>query len=104
MKYAVIAAFGSQYQVQEGQTISVNHLPDNSPKSGSIDSVLLIVDDKNVTIGQPLVDKASVSYEITDNFQGPKIDVFKYKAKSRYRKTKNFRHSYTNIKITSIKP
>jgi len=102
MKYAVIAISGSQFKVQEDDVLDVDHLESKPGDKKSIDSVLLIVDDKKTTIGDPTIKKASVDYEIVKNYQGPKIRVYKYKAKSRYRKTQGFRAQLTTIKILKI--
>ena len=99
MKYAVIALSGTQYQVQEDQVITVDKL---DPKTKSCSEVLLIVDGDKVKIGQPLIKDAFVDFEIVKDYQGKKLRVSTYKAKSRYRKTKGFRPQLTDIKITKI--
>ncbi len=99
MKYAVIALSGTQYQVQEDQIVTVDKL---DPTTKSCSEVLLIVDGDKVKIGQPLIKNASVDFEIVKDYQGKKLRVFIYKAKSRYRKTKGFRPQLTDIKITKI--
>lgn len=99
MKYAVIAISGTQYKVEENQTITIDNL---DPSVKSTDQVLLTVNDDKVTVGTPLVKGASVDFEIVKNFQGDKIRVSTYRAKSRYRKTKGFRAQLTDIKITKI--
>ncbi len=99
MKYAVVALSGTQYQVQEDQVITVDKL---DPKAKSCSEVLLITDGEKVKIGQPLVKDASVDFKIVKDYQGKKLRVSTYKAKSRYRKTKGFRPQLTDIKITKI--
>ena len=98
MKYAVIALSGTQYLVQEDQIITVDKL---DPKTKSCSEVLIVDGDK-VKIGQPLIKDASVDFEIVKDYQGKKLRVSTYKAKSRYRKTKGFRPQLTDIKITKI--
>ena len=102
MKYAVIAISGSQYQVQEDQTITIDNINIEEKKTGSTDQVLLLVDKDKIKIGQPLVKNAVVKYQVIKNYQGKKLRIFKYKAKSRYRRTMGFRHQLTDIKITKI--
>jgi len=103
MKYAVIAISGSQYKIEENQTITVDLLQLEVGKTGTTDQVLLTVDGDKVNIGTPLVDKALVEYEVLKHYQGEKIRVFKYKSKSKYRLTKGHRSQLTDIKITKIK-
>jgi len=102
MKQAVIAISGSQYQVEPNQIITVDNLNLKEGDKSAIDQVLLLNQDGNIQIGAPTIANVQVKFEVVKNYQGPKIKVFKYKAKSRYRKTKGFRAQLTDIKITDI--
>lgn len=99
MKYAVIALSGSQYRVEENQIITVDKL---DPEFTSTNEVLLFVDGDQITLGQPFVKDASVSFEKVKDYQGKKLRVSIYRAKSRYRKTRGFRPQLTDIKIVKI--
>jgi large subunit ribosomal protein L21 len=99
MKYAVIAISGTQYKVEENQVITVDKL---DPSIKSTTEVLLTVDGDKVKVGTPNVKGASVDFEIVRDYQGEKLRVSTFKAKSRYRKTKGFRAQLTDIKITKI--
>lgn len=99
MKYAVIAISGTQYKVEENQTITVDKF---DPTIKSTDQVLLVVDDDKVKVGNPTVKGASVDFEIVRDFQGEKLRVSTFKAKSRYRKTRGFRAQLTDLKITKL--
>ncbi len=102
MKYAIIAIAGSQYKVEEDKTITVSSLNINEGESSSTSEVLLVVNDDKIMIGNPHVKGASVEFKITKNYQGEKIKVFKYKSKSRYRRTQGFRAQLSDIQITKI--
>lgn len=102
MNYAVVAMSGSQYLVKPDQTITIDKIDQAEGKTGTIDQVLLLVEDKKVSVGKPFVKNAQVDYQIVKNYQGKKLRIFKYKAKSRYRKTMGFRPQLTDIKITAI--
>lgn len=99
MKYAVIAISGTQYKIEENQVITVDKL---DPLIKSTNEVLLIVDEDKVKIGNPTVKGASVEFENVRDYQGEKLRVSTFKAKSRYRKTHGFRAQLTDIKITKI--
>jgi len=101
-KYAVVKIGGSQYKVAEGDEIAVDKIDGEKGKSLNFEEVLLLVDEKRVTIGQPLVKNAKIKAEIVDQFKGKKIRVATYKAKSRYRRVKGFRPLLTRVKILSI--
>ena len=99
MKYAVIALSGTQYKVEENQVITVDKL---DPSIKSTSEVLLTVDDDKVKVGTPTVKDASIDFERVKDYQGKKLQISTFKAKSRYRKTRGFRPQLTDIKITKI--
>jgi len=99
MKYAVIGISGTQYKVEENQTITIDKL---DPTTKSTTEVYLIVDEKKIEVGTATVKNASVEFISVNNYQGPKLDVTKFRAKSRYRKHIGFLPQLTDIKITKI--
>ncbi|MEX0621719.1 MAG: 50S ribosomal protein L21 [Candidatus Woykebacteria bacterium] len=107
MKYAVIRSGGKQYKVSEGQTIEVEKIKTSSNKASDknlsieFDQVLLTVDDGNLKIGQPLVD-VKVKAKVLEDKKAKKIDVFKYKAKSGYRRKLGHRQHLTKVLIEKI--
>jgi large subunit ribosomal protein L21 len=102
MKYAVIAISGTQYQVSEGQVITVDNQSLETGKKNTLTDVLLTVNEDKVSVGTPFVKDASIEYEAVKDYKGEKIDVFKFKSKSRYRRSAGFRPQLTDIKITKI--
>ncbi len=99
MKYAVLRVNGKQYKAQEGQEILVDKMLDLkvSPE------VLMIVDGDKVSVGAPVVKEAKVSTKVLEpEVKGEKIDVIKYKSKSRYRKHTGFRAVYTKLLVEKI--
>ena len=102
MKYAVIAISGTQHQIEENQKIVIDLLDIKENEKSSTDQVLLTVHEDKVKVGTPTVKDASVEFKVLKHFQGEKLKVFKYKSKSRYRKTTGFRPQLTEIQITKI--
>lgn len=102
MKYAVIAISGTQHQIEENQKIVVDLLNLKEGEKSSTDQVLLTVNEDKVKVGTPTVKGASVEFTVLKNYQGEKLHVFKYKSKSRYRKTTGFRAQLTEIQINKI--
>lgn len=102
MKYAVVKIGGSQYKVSEGEELVVDRLPQKENESLEFSGVLLLVDDGQVKIGQPIVSGVSVSTKVISHLRGEKIRVARFKAKSRYRKVKGFRAALTKIKVEKI--
>jgi len=102
MKYAVIAISGSQFKVEENQKLTVDNLNLKEGDKSILDQVLLVANDDKIEVGTPTVKNAKVEFQILKNYQGEKLKVFKYKSKSRYRKTTGFRAQLTEIQITKI--
>jgi len=101
MKYAVIKTGGKQYKVTEGQIIEVEKL-DSDGTAFVFEEVLLVVDGDKVEVGAPTVAGMKVYADVVAEVKGEKIEVFKYKSKSRYRKHTGHRQKYTQVKINGI--
>lgn len=101
MKYAIIKNGGHQYKVTEGQVLEVEKL-ESDGTSYVFDEVLLVVDGDSVQIGAPSVEGMKVYADVISEVKGDKIEVFKYKSKSRYRKHTGHRQKYTQVKVSSI--
>lgn len=99
MKYAVVRVNGKQYKVEEGQEILVDRLTD--PKK--VDSeTLLVVDGEKVNVGKPVL-KNEVKFKvISDLEKGEKVEIYKFKAKSRYKRHTGFRAQYTKLLVEKI--
>ena len=102
MKYAIIESGGKQYRAEEGGTIVVDRLPAEEGEQLVLDNVLLVVNDDAVSVGTPAVNGAKVSASVVSQEKGPKIIVFKYRPKKRYRVKTGHRQQYTRLKIESI--
>ena len=100
MKYAVVRIGGKQYKAIEGKEILVDKLAD--PKKFEVE-VLLLVDGEKVQVGKPTVKGAKVKTKvITEIEKGEKIEIYKFKAKSRYKRHTGFRPQYTRLLIEKI--
>lgn len=102
MAYAVVASGGKQYVARPGETIEVDRLPMEKDASVDFKEVLLIADDGNVQVGTPFVEGALVTGKVDDQVKGPKIIVFKYKPKIRYRRKQGHRQLYTRVAIEEV--
>ena len=100
--YAVIESGGKQHRVELGSEIKVDRLNAEPGDSITLERVLLVADGDEATIGQPVVDGATVSAEVVAQGRGQKIVVFKYKPKARTRVKKGFRAELTTLRITDI--
>jgi len=100
--YAVIETGGKQYKVMVGETVDVELLGANIGDKVELGRVLMVADEGNVRIGQPTVEGAKVSATVLDEVRGPKVIIFKYRAKERYRRKAGHRQDYTRLHIDEI--
>ena len=77
--YAIVDIAGQQFKVEKEQKLYVHRLEGAEDSKVSFDSVLLIDNDGNVTLGKPNIDGASVSAKILSHVKGDKVLVFKKK-------------------------
>jgi large subunit ribosomal protein L21 len=102
MKYAVVESGGKQYIAREGETIEVDRLPLEIGKKVEFKDVLLLVDDSKVKVGSPHIRGAKVRGTVVDQFKAPKIVVFKFIPKERYRRKRGHRQRYSRVVIDKI--
>jgi large subunit ribosomal protein L21 len=101
-KFAIVQIAGKQYKVSEGDVLTVDRLDTPESEKLVVTDVLLVGDDKKVSVGIPLVEKSKVTFEVVSHPRDEKIRVFKYKSKSRYRKTHGHRSALTQLKVAQI--
>jgi large subunit ribosomal protein L21 len=100
---AVIETGGKQYLVSANDKIIIEKLDAPEGESVVFDKVLLTADGEKINLGKPYISGAKVTGKILSQGRGKKIVVFKYKAKSRYRRKQGHRQSETIVQIDTIK-
>lgn len=100
--FAVIKTGGKQYIVRENQSLKIEKVPGQKGDSIEFEVLLRAEEDGSaIEIGKPTL-SGSVKGEIEDHGKGPKIEVVKYKAKSRYTRKTGHRQPYTQVKIGKV--
>lgn len=100
--YAIVRSGGKQYRVEPEQLIDVDSLPAEVGSTVEMTDVLLIAGNGDVKVGRPVLEGARVIAEVVEQGRGPKIIVFKYKAKTRYRRRRGHRQGYTRLVVRQI--
>lgn len=101
-KFAIIETGGKQYQVAPGTSLVVEKLPEVKGSVVKFEKILLVADGENVEVGMPYVKGAQVEGKVMEEGRGEKKIVFRYHAKTRYRKLKTHRQPFTKVAITKI--
>jgi len=100
--YAVVSSGGKQYRVEPGSTLLMERLSSQPGASILFDRVLLIGDGDEVTVGTPVVAGATVSGTVLGEELGPKLVIFKFKQKVKYRRRTGHRQHLLRVRIDEI--
>lgn len=100
--YAIIETGGKQYRVSQDDELFIEKLDAEAGEEVTFDKVLAIGEGDSMAWGNPYVEGAVVKAELVKNGKGPKIRVFKYKAKKGYRRTYGHRQPYSKIRVTAL--
>lgn len=100
--YAVVKTGGKQYRVEEGRAVKVERLAGDVGDVIELGDVLLMDDGGSVTVGAPTISGARVLGTIAEQGRSKKTIVFRYKAKTRYRKKTGHRQHFTMVVIDDI--
>jgi large subunit ribosomal protein L21 len=98
--YAIIRAGGKQAKVQEGDVLDVERV--KSDGEVTFTPLLIVQDDGTVISDRAALDKLTVTTEVVGDSTGPKIDIFKYKSKTGYRRRAGHRQKYTQLLVKKI--
>ena len=101
--YAVIATGGKQYKVTKGETLRVEKLDGEEGSTVKLDQVLMVADGDKVSVGTPMLAKASVTAKIKSQGRGKKVEIIKFRRRKHSRTQAGHRQSYTEIEVTDIK-
>jgi large subunit ribosomal protein L21 len=100
--YAIVEIAGQQFKVAKDQKVYVHRLKEAEGSKVTFNKVMLLDDDKNVTIGAPAIEGAEVTAKILGHLKGDKVIVFKKKRRKGYKKKNGHRQYLSEIQIESI--
>ncbi len=98
--FAIIKTGGKQYRVQQGDMLDVELV--QAEPGDVVDLPVLMLGGDPVRFGDPVVAGAAVRAEVVEHGRHRKIHVYKFKAKSNYRRHHGHRQPFTRVRITEI--
>ncbi len=103
-EFAIIETGGKQYKVAVGDTLSIEKLDGENTAGDTItfDKVLLVENGKDAKIGSPYLEGVKVEAEFVETGRGKKLDIMRFRAKSRYTRRVGHRQPFTKVTITKI--
>ena len=102
MTYAIVEIGGTQIRVEPGRFYDINLLAAEPDSGYTIDKVLLVNNDNEVSVGRPYVEGATVEGTVMRHRRGKKVIVYKMKPKKKTRKKRGHRQELTRLMIDSI--
>lgn len=100
--YAVVDVSGKQIKISPNDKVLVPTLQDKPGSTVKFQKVLLLGEDKQVSIGNPYLQGASVEATVLGHVKDERLIVFKKKKRKGYRLKRGHRQAYTEIQITKI--
>lgn len=94
--FAIIEIGGKQYKVKENDVLRIEKV---DPETAQ---VLLVSDGEKTHIGTPVVSGAKVAMTVINTGKNDKVNTIKMKAKKRYKRTKNHRQTFNEVKVGAI--
>jgi large subunit ribosomal protein L21 len=100
--YAMFQVSGFQFRAEEGDTVQIPRQQVSEGDKLDISDVMLIKREDESLIGTPFVDGAKIEAEVVSHGKGDKIEVYKYKRRTKYRRRQGHRQDFTEIKVNKI--
>lgn len=90
--------------VSKGDLVTIEKLPEEVKKGDTVtfSDVMLLDNGKETTLGTPTITGATVTGTVQVVGRAKKVEVVKYKAKSRYLKRRGHRQPHVKVKIETI--
>lgn len=102
MKIAVIKTGGKQYKVKEGQALKIEKLEAEVGAKVKFETLMVAnTEGDQIDLGRPSLGE-KVEAKVLETALGGKVNVLKYKNKTRYLRNVGHRQPFTKVEITSI--
>lgn len=99
---AIFKLGAHQFQCEKGDVLKVSKIDREVGDKLEIKEILMLKDKDEVIVGKPLVENASIEAEIVGAGKDDKVLIYKYKRRTKSRRTQGHRQDFTKIKINKI--
>ena len=100
--YAIVKVGSQQYRVSEGDEIKIQKLEGEPGQRVEFADVLLVADEKKVSVGRPTVKGTKIIGEIIGQEKEKKVIAFQRRRRKDSKRKKGHRQTLTRIKIAEI--
>ncbi len=100
--YAIVNIAGHQFKVTKDAVISTQKVEGKAGDKVEFDRLMLLSTDKNVKVGTPYIEGASIQATVVDQIKDKKVVIFKKKRRKGYKLKRGHRQPKTRLKIDKI--
>ena len=102
MKYAIVEISGRQFWIEAGKYYDLNRIPTELGKEITLNRVLLLNDNGQLSVGKPFLEGVKVKGKILEHLRDRKKVVYKMRPKKKTRKKQGHRQDLTRVLIEDI--
>ena len=100
--FAVIKAKGYQYLISKGDVITIPAQIGEVGKKIEFDKVMMIKEKTKTLFGEPFITGSKVKGVVKEHGKLPKVIVFKFRKRKKYRRKQGHRQDFSKVEITDI--
>ncbi|MFQ5498498.1 MAG: 50S ribosomal protein L21 [Candidatus Zixiibacteriota bacterium] len=100
--HAVFELSGFQFTASEGDVVRVPLQDTEAGQTIDIGAILVLKTDDGSLVGTPHVADAKIEAEVLRHGKDDKVEIYKYKRRTKYRRRQGHRQDFSEIKINRI--
>ena len=100
--YAIIKTGGKQLKVKTGDIVEVEKLDVKVGDKVTLSEVLAVGEGKELKVGTPTVEGASVTASVVSEGRADKVRIFQFRKRKHSKKSAGHRQYYVELKIETI--
>ena len=100
--FAIAETSGRQFLFKVNKYYDLDRINVKEKEKITLNNILLLKEDKNISIGKPYVKNAKVELEVMSHLRDKKIIVYKMRPKKKTRRKMGHRQELTRVMVKSI--
>ena len=100
--FAIAETSGRQFLFKVNRYYDLDRINAKEKEKITLNNILLIKDDENISIGKPYIKNAKVELEVMSHLRDKKIIVYKMRPKKKTRRKMGHRQELTRVMVKSI--
>ena len=100
--FAIAETSGRQFLLKVNRYYDLDRINAKEKELITLSNILLIKDNKNISVGKPYIKNAKVELEVMSHLRDKKIIVYKMRPKKKTRRKMGHRQELTRVMVKSI--